>query len=327
MKYHQLTEVERYTLSALRRQGFSLSEVARMMERSPSTISREIKRNSCHQTNGAYRPSKAQERTNGRRSRSRRGSHYGEMEFAKVQALLIKEQWSPEQIAEVLRRCGECSMSYQTIYRFIRRDWRQGGELFRHLRQRYKRRKRHYGLEKRGRKPGKRGIEERPAEAETRHVIGHGEVDTVMGASSETSCIVTVVERATGYVAIGKLEDRTVASLNRRLTWLLARSPFSYQTLTSDNGTEFHGYETIEEKTGVAFYFARPHHPWQRGTNENLNGLIRQYLPKGKSMADLTQKQCDAIAHKLNTRPRKRYAFRSPLQMLTIKPMCVALVG
>jgi transposase, IS30 family len=319
MKYCQLTEVERYTLSALRQQGFSQRQIARMMERSPSTICRELQRNRCHQTNGAYRPSKAEERTRGRRARCRRGSHYDAAAYAKVQACLSEQQWSPEQIAQVLRQRGECGISHQTIYRYIRRDWRDGGQLYRHLRQHYRRRKRHYGLEKRGRKQGKRSIEQRPPEVEARQQIGHAEIDTVMGASHETACIVTVVERATGHVAIGKLEDRTVASLNQRLIWLLARSPFAYRTLTSDNGTEFHGYEAIEARTGVTIYFARPHHPWERGSNENLNGLIRQYLPKGKSMASLTQKQCDAIAYKLNTRPRKRYDYRNPLQMVALR--------
>lgn len=319
MKYNQLTEWERYTLSALRRQGFSQSQIAEVLERNPSTISREVRRNSSPSNDKVYRPSKAQEQARGRRSRNRHGSHYSEADYAKVREILTKQQWSPEQIAEVLRQCGECRMSYQTIYRFIRRDWREGGELFRHLRQHYKRRKRHYGLERRGRKPGKRSIDERPAEVEARQEIGHAEVDTVMGACNETACIVTLVERATGHVAIGKLEDRTVASLNKRLTWLMKRNPFAYLTMTSDNGTEFHGYEAIEADTGVIVYFAHPHRPWERGCNENLNGLIRQYLPKGKSMANLTQRDCDVIAHKLNTRPRKRHAFRSPLQMLDIK--------
>ena len=93
-------------------------------------------------------------------------------------------------------------------------------------------------------------------------------------------------------------------------------APLPCITITSDNGTEFHGYSEIEAATGATIYFARPHHPWQRGTNENTNGLIRQYLPKGKSMANLTQKQCDAIAHKLNTRPRKRYNYETPEQRI-----------
>ena len=159
-------------------------------------------------------------------------------------------------------------------------------------------------------------IEERPAEIEQRRDVGHWEIDTVMGASWEKPCVVTLVERATGYLMIGKLPNRTTKELNRRVIKLIKGAPAPCTTITSDNGTEFHGYAEIERATGTTVYFAWPHHPWQRGTNENTNGLIRQYLAKGKSMANLTQRQCDAIAHKLNTRPRKRYDYETPVQRI-----------
>ena len=135
-----------------------------------------------------------------------------------------------------------------------------------------------------------------------------------MGASWEKPCIVILVERATGYVLIGKLpHDQGTEPTHHRLD---AGDRCPFLTITSDNGTEFHGYPQIEAATGTIIYFARPHHPWERGTNENANGLIRQYLPKGQSMARLTQKQCDEIAHKLNTRPRKRYDYETPQKRL-----------
>ena len=141
------------------------------------------------------------------------------------------------------------------------------------------------------------------------------EADTVMGAGSK-DCVVTLVERKTGLVLIGKLADRTARSLSRRAISLMRRRAGSFETVTADNGTEFHDYHRIEERTDVTFYFARPYHSWERGSNENANGLIRQYLPKGVSMARLTQQQCNAIAKKLNTRPRKRLGFRTPLECL-----------
>jgi len=147
-------------------------------------------------------------------------------------------------------------------------------------------------------------------------VAGHREIDTVMGASWEKPRIVTLVERASGYLLIGKLPNRTTKALNQRTIGLMQRTAASFLSITSDNGTEFHGYPHIEAATGTTVYFAHPHHPWERGTNENTNGLIRQYLPKGQSMARLTQQQCDGIAHKLNTRPRKRYGYDTPLQKL-----------
>jgi len=115
-------------------------------------------------------------------------------------------------------------------------------------------------------------------------------------------------------VMIGKLADRTAESLSRRAISLMRRRGTRFETVTADNGTEFHGYERIERRTGAAFYFARPYHSWERGGNENANGLLRQYLPKGISMAGLSQQQCNAIARKLNTRPRKRLGFRTPLE-------------
>jgi IS30 family transposase len=133
-----------------------------------------------------------------------------------------------------------------------------------------------------------------------------------LGESSD--CIVTLVERKSGYLAIGKLAARTVLQTNRAILALMRRHRGRVRTITADNGSEFHGYAAVEAATGVRFYFATPHHSWERGTNENTNGLIRQYLPKGQSMTSLTQSQCDAIAHHLNNRPRKRHGYKTPKQ-------------
>ena len=122
----------------------------------------------------------------------------------------------------------------------------------------------------------------------------------------------TLVERKTGYAFIGKLRDRSMFGMTRRLKKLMARAPEKFKTITSDNGTEFHDYEAIEEATGVKFYFATPYHSWERGSNENFNGLVRQYLPKRTCQENITQRDCDAIAKKLNTRPRKRLDYRTP---------------
>ena len=317
MKYRQLTQDERYMIVQLRRQGLGLSEMARLMSRQRSTIWRELKRNMIPTRHGlGYCVSKAQEQRNGRLRRSRRGPQHSPEDYALVRRLLL-QQWSPEQIAGTLRRLNELQISHQTIYRYIRRDWRIGGVLWQELRRRYKRRKHHYGLEKRGRLQGKPTIEDRPERVETRQELGHYEGDTVHGASWEKTCVVTLVERATGYVLVGKSPDKTVKSVNKVLIRLLNESPLPVRTLTLDNGTEFHGYREVEEATGVQIYFARPHHPWQRGCNENANGLLRQYWPKRTSMAHLTQRKCQQIAHKLNTRPRKRYGYLSPLQLIT----------
>jgi IS30 family transposase len=209
---------------------------------------------------------------------------------------------------------GSLLISHETIYRHVWRDKREGGLLYTHLRGARKRRRKRYGAyDSRGKLAGKRPISERPSSVETRRRTGHWEIDTVMGCGSK-DCIVSLVERKTGLVVIGKLEDRTTASLNRRVIRLISQHDGAFKTITADNGTEFHDYKGIEQKTPAIFYFATPHHWWERGSNKNANGLIRQYLPKGKSMAGLSQQLCNSIAQKLNTRPRKRLGFKTPLE-------------
>lgn len=315
MTYHQITPAERYMLAQLRKQQprLSLRAIARIMERHPSTISREIRRNQSR-LDQRYRWFRAQENTNGRRRRSRRNSHFSDEDWRLVERLL-REYLSPEQVVGRLLEEGRLRISHETIYTHVWNEKTRGGELYLHLRHPVKRRKRYRTKERRGRLAGKRHISERPAAVEQRVELGHWEMDTVMGAGS-TDCIVTLVERVTGLTLIGKLEDRTVKALNRRVLALIRQQPELFKTITVDNGTEFHGYRSIERKTGVVFYFATPYHSWERGTNENTNGLIRQYLPKRLSMKGLTQPHCNAIARELNRRPRKRFGFLSPDEKL-----------
>jgi IS30 family transposase len=323
MTYHQLTSGERYMLAALRRQGCTQSEIARSLGRHRSTVCREVRRNSTR-ADGHYRAFTAQERTQGRRSRSRRNSRFGTADFALIDELL-RRQWSPEQVAGYLARTGQLSISHETIYRHIWRDKREGGTLYTQLRGARKRRRKRYGAyDSRGRLAGKRMILERPEAVETRREVGHWEADTVMGAGTK-DCVLTLVERKTGLVLIGKLRDRTARCLSRRAVSLMRWHGEAFETVTADNGTEFHDYKRVERLTGVAFYFARPYHSWERGSNENANGLVRQYLPKGMSMAGLSQQRCNSIAQKLNTRPRKRLGFRTPLECFNESSVSVAL--
>ncbi|MBW2494522.1 MAG: IS30 family transposase [Deltaproteobacteria bacterium] len=310
MKYHQITEQERYTIAALRQEGLCAAAIARRLGRHRSTISREYARNGSRWDNG-YRPSRAQEQANGRRSRSRRNQRFDDLEWMLVDSLL-QEQWSPEQAAGFLRKNGTVSISHETIYRHVWKDREHGGDLCKHLRcARKKRRKRYARYDSRGRLAGKRHISERPSWIERRSQVGHWEIDTVMG-SGDGHCIVTLLERATGYMLIGKLASRTMEEATRRTIQLIRKHPEKFKTITADNGTEFHVYKKIENATGVKIYFATPYHSWERGSNENANGLIRQYLPKRKGMAHVTQHDCNKIAAKLNTRPRKRYDFETP---------------
>ena len=313
MSYTQLSEEERYQIAALRTEGKTMSCIAKRLGRAYSTISRELDRNK-YPTDGRYRAYHAARMARGRRKRARSGSRYALREWRRVE-LLLRRDWSPEQVAGHLRRTG-FRISHETIYQRVLADQRAGGNLWEHLRGARKQRRKRYGAyDSRGRLAGKRHITERPQAAEFRESIGHWEIDTVHGKGLES--ILTLVDRKSGYVQIGRLEQRTIPFTNQRLSKLMDRHPDRYQTITSDNGCEFHGYKQIEQHREVKFYFATPHHSWERGTNENTNGLIRQYLPKGTSMANLTQQDCDTIAKKLNDRPRKRHGYRTPQEIFS----------
>jgi IS30 family transposase len=315
MKYVQINAEERSALAALRTAGLSRAQIARQLGRHRSTVWRELKRNASPY-DGWYRATRAQERTVARRKRSRRNQQFGREEMVRVEELL-KEQWSPEQVSGHLGRTGELAISHETIYRHVWRDKEAGGSLHEHLRCARKQCRKRYGRnDSRGRLAGKRMIGERPASVEKRNRTRHWEIDTMIGESlgQSSDCILTLVERKSGYVLIGKMRARTAAEANRALLELMERHPRRMSTITADNGTEFHWYERVEAVSRVKFYFANPHHSWERGTNENTNGLIRQYLPKGESMRRVTQELCDAIADQLNNRPRKRHGYKTPNQ-------------
>jgi len=311
MTYHQITREERYTVGLLRQQGLSRAAIARLLGRHRCTIGREVRRNGTPR-DGCYRPQLADWYARGRRSHSRRNRQFTPAEWAQVQELL-REDWSPDQVAGWLRRFRLLRISHETIYRYIWAEKRSGGTLYQHLRGACKQRRKRYGrYDSRGRLAGKRPITARPPSVETRRELGHWEADTVLGASQAGPCVLSLVERKTGYLLLGQLRQRTSAAVNPRAQQLIAAQPHPVRTITVDNGTEFHDYARLERATATRFYFATPHHAWERGTNENTNGLVRQYLPKRQSMAHLTQHDCNRIAAKLNRRPRKRLGYRTP---------------
>ena len=311
--YHQLTQEERYRIGAERSIGSSHAAIARLLGRHPSTIGRELRRNrTAH--DGAYRAEKAQSYAVARRRRCRRGAHFSARSMARVTGLL-RRWWSPEQISGLLKKTGELSISAETIYRRIRWDRRVGGSLWRHTRIMSKfARKRYRSHDSRGVLPGKRPIGERPAEVDARRRTGHWEGDTVMG-SDMRHCVLTLVERKTGYAIIKKLRTRSKDEVTRAATRAIASHCRAFRTITFDNGTEFHDYRLLEERFPVKIYFATPSHSWERGSNENFNGLLRQYLPKGRCMSSVTQAHCNHIADDLNNRPRKRHNFNTPARL------------
>jgi IS30 family transposase len=208
MTYHQITFAERYTLGLLRQRGLSRATMARVLGRHRSTIGREVRRNQAH-SDGTYRPQLADWYAHSRRSRSRRNRQFTAVEWAQIQELL-REDWSPEQVAGWLRLHQLLAISHETIYRYIWADKRAGGTLYRHLRGARKQRRKRYGrYDSRGRLAGKRLITERPAVVQARQELGHWEGDTMLGASQAGPCVLSLVERKTGYLLLGQLRHRT----------------------------------------------------------------------------------------------------------------------
>lgn len=299
-------------IAAMKTWGWPLADIAKELGRHRSTVYREVKRN-CVSDGGWYGAALAGQKTRGRRSKARRNLCYGAAHFAPIEAML-REDLSPDQIVGRLGLEGIKVMSHETIYRWIWADKTRGGTLWRHLRGARKQRRKRYGrYDSRGRLAGKRPIGDRPAEVNERKRLGDWEIDTIHGRGKP--CVVTVVERKSGLVRVGKLPTASGKATLERTSEILAAERHPVRTITADNGTEFHIYKELEARLGTMVYFATPHHAWERGTNENTNGLIRQYLPRGTSFHTLRQTRCVKIAEKLNNRPRLRLGFYTPREV------------
>ena len=324
MAYHQLTQDQRYLIVRSKMLGKTIREIAEILGRSPSTISRELRRNRTPAQ--LYCVEKAHSYATARRRRCRRGSQFSDAVFQDVDAAL-RQRLSPEQIVGAFSRDGKAAPSHETIYRHIRRNKRQGGNLFRFTRIMSKvGRKRYRSRPARGVLHGKRHISERPADVNDRSRIGDWEGDTVMGKDTK-HCLLTLVERKSGFTIIRLLQDRTTRAVTDAALLVIRNPEHTFNTITFDNGTEFHDYKELEKDGGPTCYFATPYHSWERGTNENTNGLIRQYLPKGKCLANVSQAQCDWIADELNRRPRKRFDYQTPGTIYKKSERSVALAS
>ena len=311
--YTHLSLEERYLMCQYLVNGFSIPNIALLLSRSPSTLYRELKRNKRHH-NGAYAASVAHSYYRGRLRRSRKGSQY-EDEIWSFIFFLLSKKWSPEQIVFYLKENSKIIISIQTIYRKIKKDRRKGGLLYHNLRIMPKVRRKAYGTsDSRGRLGGKKNISERPEEANMRLTVGHWEADTVMGAN-KNECVLTMVDRKSGFAFIEKMRNRTAKEALYALNRIIKKEPNKFKTITFDNGTEFHSYKSIERTFKIPCYFANSHRPWERGCNENFNGLLRQYIPKGSSLKNIGSRRIETILQELNERPRKRHGFKSPKEV------------
>ena len=308
-----LTLREREDIMLMRRNGRGVSEIARAIGRSKSTVSRELKRNSCERF---YRASTAQRRYEGRRLACRRRRALDdERVFNLVRDKFLEEQWSPEQIeGRLALELGRSPDSDTTIYRGIhagRFDGCIGGrKAKRRLRHRGKRRR--GPSERRGKIKVSHEISERPAAAEGRSEPGHWEGDTVAGKAGGP-CLLTLVDRKDGFLVGGKCRRKAAKCVRDKMPRALEGQPLGSVTL--DRGKEFADHAQVTADIDVQFYFALPHHPWQRGTNENTNGLLREYFPKGESLARVSEERVQEVYDKLNRRPRKRLGYRTPYEV------------
>ena len=313
--YNRLTRQQRYTIEAMNRNRSPQKEIAAAIGVSASTVSRELRRNGMGRDNYCY--------VTARRhceSREWKGLRIAPELWQQVEIKLQEEQWSPEQISASFAKTAVGQVSHETIYQHIHQDKRAGGELHTHLRHRCKSyRQRALGRERRGRIKNQVMIDERPPIVEERSRIGGWEMDTVIGRPGG-KVLVTMVERKSRYTLIGLAENKEAQEVTLRLLEALAGQRERVETMTFDNGKEFALHEPLADLLDAKAYFAHPYHSWERGLNENTNGLIRQYFPKGSSLDTLTIMDVKRVEHLLNTRPRKCLAYQTPNDIFNPPP-------
>ena len=320
MTYKHLTREERYQIYALRRQGIGLAVIAAELKRSRSTITRELKRNAGSR---GYRPARAHERACSRQSARRNSRQFDEQQWAQVHRYLGLKL-SPEQVSGRLKVEGTMSISYECIYLHIYEDKRAGGLLARGLRCQKAQRKRYgSGQERRGTLKDRVSIELRPAIVDERSRIGDWEGDIVVGKGHQ-GVLLTLVARKSGYTLARQLDCKGSVGITEAVIVLLRPYKSLPETITFDNGKEFAQHTFIADSLQAHVYFAHPYHSWERGLNENTNGLLRQYFPKSTNSRKATQHEVNEAVYELNHHPRKCLQYRTPHEVfmgLEMRPL------
>lgn len=310
-----LTKEQRYTISAMIENGYTQTEIARTIGKHKSVISREIRRNR-DKRNGKYKAELAQKKYEERKKEKPHKIRFTD-KVKKYVEEKIKDDLSPEQISQRAKKDGVKCVSHETIYQYIWQDKRQGGELYKHLRRHGRRyRKRGNLKDNRGIIKNRISIDNRPKIVDDKIRFGDLEIDTIIGKNHK-GAILTINDRWSSFVWIRKLNGKNAEELAMETINTLKQIKDLIHTITGDNGKEFACHETISSDLEIDFYFAHPYHSWERGANENTNGLIRQYIPKRTDFQEITQEYLDSIQNKLNNRPRKRLNFDSPIEFLT----------
>lgn len=313
MNYKQLTQEERYQIYILKKLKQTQKEIAQELNRSPSSISRELKRNTGLR---GYRPKQAHELTQQRRKTARKHCKLNDKIKEQIDALLTKNL-SPEQIAGRLALEINVQLHHETIYQYIYKDQANGGKLYQYLtRARKKYRKRYGSYDSRGQLANRTSIEERPEAVDLKSRIGDWEGDTVVGKGRKNA-LVTMVERKTLYTVVKRIESKHAPITANALISSMKPYIDSVITITLDNGKEFAEHEKIAKELKTDVYFAHPYSSWERGINENTNGLIRRYFPKGTDFMLLSDEEIQAVVDELNHRPRKTRGYKTPHELFT----------
>ncbi len=318
MNYRQLAREQRYQIYALMRAGHNQSQIAVMVGCHKSTISRELRRNRGLK---GYRPYQADELAYSRQCDAYR-SRIAWQTWQQVERLL-RQEWSPEQIAGRLKLEKQPPVSHECIYLYVYAEKRRGGTLHRHLRSQKKQRKRYGGYIRRGQIPNRTSIDKRPKIVASKGRFGDWEADTIVGARHKGG-ILSVVERKSKLTRLRKLATKGAEELKDNSIELLGPLAAKVHTITVDNGKEFCQHEQIAAGLQARIYFAHPYASWERGLNENTNGLVRQYFPKKYNFAGITNCDLQHVEELLNNRPRKTLGYRTPNEVF-FKQRSVAL--
>jgi transposase, IS30 family len=306
MNYTQLTREQRYQIYALMKAGHNQSQIAAIVGCHKSTIFRELRRNGGPH---GYYPNQAQLLTRRRQGHSH-SPRIPAQTWQQVE-LLLSQQWSPEQITGRLKLERRPTVSPERIYLYVYADKRCGGTLHRHLRSQKKQRKRYGGYIRRGQIPNRTSIEQRPQLVASKRRYGDWEADTIIGARHKGG-ILSAVERKSKLTRLRKLKSKAAAEMKDQSIALLTPLAARVHTITVDNGKEFCEHELIATGLQARIYFAHPYSSWERGLNENTNGLVRQYFPKKYDFASITDKDLQQVEDLLNNRPRKTLGYRTP---------------
>jgi len=317
MSYNQLPQEQRYQIYALLKIGHNQTEIARVICVHKSTISRERRRNRGQR---GYRPKQAHDKALSRRTRDHRRIQSQTWDWIEEK---IRQEWSPEQISLWMKKHKETHVSHEWIYQYVYADKRTGGDLHKHLRCQKKKRKRYGSKERRGKIINQVSIDQRPAIVDGRKRLGDWEADTMIGKKSPYA-LVTLVERKSRFTLLKKINRRTAAATKEAMIQMLKPYPLRTLTITCDNGREFADHQEIAEELNTDVYFAHPYASWERATNENTNGLARQYFPKGSDFSKITDDQVKFAESRLNSRPRKCLDINTP-EMIFFKLSDVAL--